>query len=201
MSEKITFSGVRLLSFSRNGKKGGVAKFRGSVTEGVCERMGWPVPDERLMDSHPEGDLAATACELIPKDKEMRSHALTLQAQRVNKFEVLRRELEGKNGKGYRHELQFEVQFGDPLGCSKLEGFMLAAGLAKCGLVVAYQVEQQQELPGTRVDMSGAQSDLPNVSPTAEQEAAVAEIEPEGELVEAVQEAARKRGRPRKDVQ
>lgn len=168
--QRITFSGVRLMGFKRELKRGGTARFRATVNSHVCEQMGWPEPDERLTSSDPEGDLAAVAVELIPKDKELRQWAiLDLSAQQIHKFQIVRRELEGKKSKGFRHELQFDVKFGDPLGCAKLEVFQLNAGEAKCGLVVSYkQREEQDELPGTRVDMS----------PSDDQRQAVMEMEP-----------------------
>lgn len=151
MAEKITFSGARLLQFSRSGKKGGTARFRGIVNAHVLGKMDWPEPDERVSSSRPEGDLQARIIEVIPKDKELRKFEFTLDCQRVHGFEIVRRELEGKKGKGFRHELQFDVTFGDQLGCAKLEHFMLNAGLAKCGVIVSYEPKAQQE----EIDLDG----------------------------------------------
>lgn len=209
MSKKITFSGVRLLGFSRNAKKGGVARFRASVTPGVCEAMDWPEADERLGSCKPDGDLAATHCEMIPKDKELRQWSFEIVSQRVHGFEVIRRELEGKQGKGYRHELQFDMVFGDPIGCAKLEVFLLNAGTAKCGLVVSYKPPAtQDELPGTRVDVQTGEVDGQMPLATQEQQDAVSEIpdgpierDPNAEYVERARERMAKRGRPAKDVQ
>lgn len=150
MSIKVTFSAARLIAFSRNGKKGGVAKFRAIVNAHVCEKLEWPEPDERLTSCSPEADLAARIIEIIPKDKELRKWETTLDCQRVHNFQIVRREAEGKRGKGFRQELNFDVQFGDPLGCAKLEVVMLNIGLAKCGVIVSYEPKAEQselELP------------------------------------------------------
>lgn len=205
---KITFSGVRLLGFSRNAKQGGKARFRAVINAHVCEEMDWPLADERLGSCTPDGDLAAVHCEMIPKDKELRQWSFELVSQRVHKFEIIRRELEGKQGKGYRHELQFDVAFGDELGCAKLEVFLLNAGAAKCGLIVSYQPPAVQgELEGTRVDMSPDEDQLPL---TDEARAAVAEMPATDAGEDNVAYVARakermelvkKRGRPAKDVQ
>lgn len=158
MPKKITFSGCRLIGFSRNAKKGGMARFRSLVNGHVCEQMEWPAPDERLTSADPDGTLDGRIAELVPKDKELRQWSLTLDIQKVHSFHIIRCEAEGKKAKGYRHELQFDVAFGDPLGCAKLETFILTAGDCKCGLVISYDpAVVQEEMPLAEVQATEEQ--------------------------------------------
>lgn len=147
--EKLTFPTVTLLSFSRK-PTGGKAVFSGSVTTAVARAMEWTDIPECATSAALDGELSATQVELVPKDEALRRHAIILDTSKVAKFELVRREIEGKKGKGHRQELQFSVWFPDVKGARKLEEYMLTCG--KSTLSVSYQKQAQQaDLPGAAV--------------------------------------------------
>ena len=157
MSEKLTITSVTLLTFKRD-LKGGGADFSSSITQAVRKIMGWTEIPECYSGGSLDGDLAATVITLTPNDEALKRHAIDLDTTKVHKFEVVRLELEGKKGKGFRFELRFHVKFSDVKGCRKLEEYMLTAG--KSTMVVSYEKQAvQADLPGTEV-AADAQGDL-----------------------------------------
>ena len=147
MPDKLTFPTVTLLSFTRKPTRG-TAKLSGSVTAAISKAMGWTDIPECATSTSLEGELDVSLAMLTPKDKALERHAVDLDCSKVSKFQLVRRELEGKKGKGYRQELHFVVWFSDPNGARKLEQYMLAAG--KSTLVISYTKQAvQADLPGT----------------------------------------------------
>ncbi len=136
MSEKLTFTGVELLGFSRD-SEGGKAKFSSSLTSAIIKKMGWGEIPEFLTGGSLEGELAALSVELIPKEQELQRHHIQLETRQVSKFLTVRLELEGKSGKGHRTELRFTVLFQDTKGARKLEEYMLTC--KKSTMVVNYE--------------------------------------------------------------
>jgi hypothetical protein len=100
---------------------------------------------ECLTKANPEGELVASAVELIPDQKDMAKQAVSLGVCKVNGFEIVRRELESSRGKGHRLELRFNLGFQDTDGCRRLEQYMLTIGESKGKLNVSYQKKAQQE--------------------------------------------------------
>jgi hypothetical protein len=147
MPERLKFPTAQLLSFTRK-PESGVAKFSSTLPSDVMAQMEWTDIPECLTGANLEGELAASVVELIPKDAQLKRHAVELQTTKVNKFETVRLELEGKKGKGHRTELRFEVVFNDPKGARMLEEYMQTAG--KCEVRISYERAAKQEtLPGT----------------------------------------------------
>lgn len=160
---RLTFSGVTLLGFCRTQTRS-KADFSSSLSSTVMKAMGWSDIPEWLTGAQPEGDLSATLLEIVPKEAELRKHAFDLTVSRLHKFEIVRLELEGKQGKGHRMELRFTAQFNDPDGARKLEAFMATIGEGKCSVTVSYT--KQETLPGVdpqqteeRAEAVGAASD------------------------------------------
>lgn len=148
-----------------------------------------------------DSDLTATIIELVPNNEELQAHAMTLDATGCGDFSVVHKE--SKKGKDSVKagtvivEVSCTVTFADPMGAAKLEAYMLSA--ARSEMTVTYTPQAvQDELPGTRVEMGADDKQMPLATP--EQREAVEGIE-DGTIAEAVEEARRKRGRPRKDVQ
>lgn len=166
---RLTFSGVTLLGFCRTQSKS-KADFSSSLTQAVMKAMGWSDIPEWLTGAQPEGDMNATLLELVPKEPELKKHAMDLDISRIHKFEIVRLELEGKQGKGHRVELRFQAAFNDPAGASKLERFMATIGEGKCSVTVSYT--KQEELPG--VSVTEADGMLPGVTQNKERAEAVA---------------------------
>ena len=147
MADRLTFPMAELLSFKRT-PDGGTAQFSSSITKAVASAMEWADIPECFTGGDLEGELAASTVELTPKDESLKRFAISLDTKLVYKFETVRRELEGKQGKGHRTELRFKVDFTDIKGARKLEEFMLTAG--KCSVTVSYQKQARQgDLPGT----------------------------------------------------
>lgn len=145
MADRITFTGAVLESFSRNGN-GGKAKFSCGLNVKVMQSMGWVEIPECLTGASLEGELHATACELVPSEAQLKKHGIELTISEVSKFESVRLEIEGKKGKGHRTELRFVVAFPDIKGARKLEEYMLTIGEGKSSLTVSYT--KQETIPG-----------------------------------------------------
>lgn len=147
MPDKLTFPTVQLLGYSRK-STGGVAQFSSSITAQIEKAMQWNDIPECATGASLEGELASSLVMLTPKDKELEKHSVDLDCTKVCSFELVRLELEGKKGKGYRQELRFKVHFNDVKGGRKLEEYLLTCG--KGQLVVSYTKQPVQEtIPGT----------------------------------------------------
>lgn len=150
---RTTFTSVELLEFGRSKKKGGRSKWKAPLTQAVIKLMGWEDIPECYRGGQLSDDLAARQIEVTPNEEDLAKHSTTLDVQRMHKFEVVRRELEGKRGKGTELELHFSIEFADDTGCQKLERYMRVANKSK--LRVDYEpAAVQPDLPGTKEDGS-----------------------------------------------
>jgi hypothetical protein len=146
LSDKITFTGVVLKSFSRN-HKGGTARFSSNFTQTVANKMGWAGLASGQTSCRLEGDLAASNVSLQPTAGELSNWTIEFTASVATGFEALRYELEGKKGKGFRYELHFAVEFKDMTACRFLEEFITHVGEHKSTLSVSYtQAAEQTDL-------------------------------------------------------
>lgn len=143
MAQTIKFNKVVLDSFTRKGKIG-TASFTAQLTDSIIEAMNWEPCPESFTGGDPEGELSAKQADLVPSEKALSMHRCVLSIQTVYKFEIVRRELEGKRGKGHRFDLKFKMDFDDLKGCKKLEQYMLTLAGAEGSLTVQY--EKQAEL-------------------------------------------------------
>lgn len=141
MPETLQFVSAQLKSFGRD-RKGGYAVFAASFTKTVCDVMGWSGFPEGAQSVKLEGDLHATHAKLTPKEKPLIKHAVDIDINEVSGFQVLRLELEGHKGKGWRYELRFEVGFNGAAGCRQLEEYMMTIGEGKSTLLVSYSKQQ-----------------------------------------------------------
>jgi hypothetical protein len=210
MGKRLIARNTLLRSVSRTPKTGGKAKFTFPLTPKIARGLGWPeLPDGTKGWSPEDSELSATLIELKPNNEELKAVSCVIDCQHMGDFQIIcKAKKKGKDSvKGSEKitEVMCTVTFGDPLGCAKLEAYMLSA--ARSEMLVVYNPQPlQDELPGTRVGLTGPDSQLPldGVQPTAEQAAEVAGIPTEGQTAEkAVAEIVerRKRGRPAKDVQ
>lgn len=156
MADRLQFPTAELLKFSRK-KEGGTAQFSSTITKAVMATMEWTEIPECATGATLDGELAASTLELIPKDEALNRHAISIDINLVDTFVTVRRELEGKQGKGHRTELRFTAHFQDIKGARKLEEFMMTAG--KCSVTISYQKQAKQAgLPGVE---ASAQEELP----------------------------------------
>jgi len=160
MAERINLTTVQLEAFGRT-RKGGWAKFSSGINSKIVDAMEWAEVPECTTSAKMAGELDASVVSLMPKDEALKRHAFDLDSNRVDSFEIVRRELEGKKQKGFRQELHFKVRFNDPTGCKKLEAYFLTVG--KSSLQISYTRQPKQEdLPGAELKADDRQQELPN---------------------------------------
>jgi hypothetical protein len=149
MSDRITFTSVRLKSLTRD-HKGTTAHFAASMNASVSKAMGWlEIIPEFLTSAKLEGDLAATILELKPKSEELTKHGRELSINRVAGFEAIRMEIKGKKGKGFRTELRFDVKSAQPDAARRFEEYMWSVGEEPSTATVSYDKPTQTSLlPG-----------------------------------------------------
>lgn len=195
-----------LLVSTKRTKKGGFASVKFQLTPKITKALEWPEMPEGTAEWCPDVDeLAAQTIEFVPNNPELNHNAVSVEATSIGDFVVVRKRLnEGKNSQLAQKtitEVLCLIKFQDPTGCAKLEQYM--QGAKRSEMHVSYTPQpKQDELPGTRVDMSPDPA-LP--FQTEERAAAIAEEfpdrDPNAEYVERAKERMAKRGRPRKDVQ
>ncbi len=145
-TERLNILGAVLLGFSKK-QSGGRAVFASPMASELSETLAWGDIPEFMTGAALEGSLHLSSCELTPKDKLLRTHAITLDAGQMTEFKTVRRELKGTKGKGHRVELRFMVLFSDPAGCAKLEAYMQGVGSEKSAIRISFTKEPvQQEL-------------------------------------------------------
>ena len=111
-----------------------------------------------LYDRDPVAELAAQNIEFVPNNPELNHNAVSVEAQSIGDFVVVRKKKkEGKNSVKADKvitEVLCLIRFQDPTGCAKLEQYM--QGAKRSEMRVSYTPQpQQDELPGTRVDVTG----------------------------------------------
>jgi len=145
MPDTLKFSSAILKSFGRD-KNGGHAVFTASFTKPLCDAMGWGGVPEGAQSIKLEGDLHATHATLTPKEKPLAKHEIDFDISEISDFQVIRLELEGHKGKGWRFELRFKVYSAARSICRALEEYMMSIGEVKSVLQVSY-VKQGVLLP------------------------------------------------------
>lgn len=146
---KTTFTGVTLKSFTRNGKEI-TAALSANLTEKLCEMMGWRMMADKETAVSLEGKLAANVVTLNGAGT-LSNFSVDIDAQSLESFEGVRREIENKKGKGFRHELHFKIKSADSTGCRDLEKFILSIpeGKGTCIVMHAPTAPKQGELDVT----------------------------------------------------
>ena len=158
MPSKVTFTSARLESFSRS-TKGGIAQFSAAWNKKAADALEWSELPDSVSGADLDGDLAASILELTPSDKPLAKHAIELDITRVHKFEAVRLELEGKQGKGHRLEVRFKVSFVAAAACELLESYMLTVGEGKSTLTVSYAKQGSLALTPEQQQAASAEMD------------------------------------------
>jgi hypothetical protein len=161
MPDKVTFLSAQLLSFKRK-PNGGSAQFSCSLSQPMCRAMGWiaDIPAFVAKVERLDGDLAAHALYLVPKDRALERHAIELEITKVHKFKSVRLELEGSRGKGHRTEIRFQVDFADVKGARKLEEYILTCGKSTATVTYTRQaVQETLESPAGDEPLLGDEDD------------------------------------------
>ena len=141
MSKRLIARNTLLRSVSRTPKTGGKAKFTFPLTSKIAKSLGWPeLPDGTKGWSPEDSELSATLIELKPNNEELKAVACVIDCQHMGDFQIIRKaKKKGKDSvKGSEKitEVMCVVTFGDPLGCAKLEAYMLSA--ARSEMLVVY---------------------------------------------------------------
>ena len=194
-----------LLVSTKRTKKGGFANVKFQLTSKITKALDWPDMPEGTAEWCPDVDeLVAQNVEFVPNNPELNHNAVSVEAQSIGDFVVVRkRKKEGKNSVKADKvitEVLCLIRFQDPTGCAKLEQYM--QGARRSEMRVSYTPHpQQDELPGTRVDVTG-ETDLPLLGTAEAREAAnsTPETDSNAEYVERAKERM-KRERPAKNVQ
>ncbi len=174
MSKRLKIVNALVSSMGRK-KNVGSVKIKFQLTQAVTDALDWPQMPEGTAEWVPEVDeLQASMIELTPNNPELKAVACSIDTSTIGDFMVQRKKKKaGKNSvKADKTitEVICTVRFADPLGCAKLEQYMQSA--ARSEMLVVYEPQPtQDELPGTRVDMSpidGRQPLIPGTDPQPE---------------------------------
>lgn len=198
MSKKrFTAVNTLLVSTSRT-KKGGFAKVKFQLTAKVTAALEWPEMPEGTAEWCPDVDeVLSDLIEFTPNNSELARFAVSIDASSIGDFIVVRKRKKAGKNSVRADKLITEViaiiKFTDPTGCAKLEQYMQSA--ARSEMLVVYTPQpSQDELPGTRVDMSPSDSQASLPMATEEQRERVQEMEPgEGERPTHAQKVAERR--------
>ena len=133
---KTTFTGVKFKQFTR--KDDGLdASFSSNLTAALIKSMGWAELQNHEKSVDLTGGLAAQTITLNGSGT-LSTFSVDIEAQSVGKFVGIRKELEGKKGKGFRHELHFNVKSADRTGARDLEKYILSIPEGKGTMIVMH---------------------------------------------------------------
>ena len=155
--KRFTAVNALLISTTRD-KMGGRAKVKFQLTAKVTKALGWPEMPEGTAEWCPDvNELVSTLVELTPNNPELRQNSVSVDTESIGDFMVTRKKKKvGKNAVKAEKtitEVSCTIRFSDPTGCGKLEQYI--QGAARSEMLVCYTPQpEQDELPGTRVDMS-----------------------------------------------
>lgn len=133
---KTTFTGLTLKQFVRK-PEGLDASLSANLTAAVMKSMGWTELRDHEKSAKLEGSLAARTVTLNGAGT-LSSFEVSIEAQSVGDFEGIRRELEGKKKKGFRHELHFKLKSADKTAARDLEKFIQSIPEGKGTMIVMH---------------------------------------------------------------
>lgn len=133
---KTTFTGLTLKSFNRK-SDGLTASFSANLSEKVIRSMGWTQLADHEKSVDLDGALAAQTATLNGNGT-LSTFEVSIEAQSVSGFVGVRREIEGKKKKGFRHELHFTLKSADKTGARDLEKFIQSIPEGKGTMIVMH---------------------------------------------------------------
>lgn len=131
---KTKFTGLTLKQFTRKDDSL-EANFSSNLTAEVIKQMGWTELKDHEMSVNLTGSLAAQTITLNGAGT-LSTFEVSIEAQSVGSFQGVRREIEGKKQKGFRHELHFKVKSADRSGGRDLEKYILSIPESKGTMIV-----------------------------------------------------------------
>ena len=142
---KTKFTGLTLKSFTR--KDDGIdMNLSANLTAELIRSMGWGELRDHEKSVKLDGALAARTITLNGAGT-LSTFEVSIEAQSVGDFEGVRKEIEGKKQKGFRHELHFKARSADRTGARDLEKFILSIPEGKGTMIVMHSPaapEQEQ---------------------------------------------------------
>ena len=105
--------------------------------EKLFDRMNWQVPGDHVTEQKLEAVLEGGNFILTASDKLVEAE-VDLDFGKITGFSCVRRELEGKKGKGFRRELKFSATLKNANALALIEGYMNECDNARGTLVVSY---------------------------------------------------------------
>jgi hypothetical protein len=158
---KIIFQGARIDEMKLSDAATGSFKFvirvgNGKPLEMLCRKLECQVPEEKTteqgIDKKLEGGSLTLLCETtIGKNVE-----IDMPYKAATSFKLVRRELVGKKGKGWRRELHFSGTFDDTTGAARFESYMTRTNNAEGVLTLTYLKEpaEQSKIPLTEAQQA-----------------------------------------------
>jgi hypothetical protein len=108
---KLTFTGVTLHKAERDLKRG-LLHFSASLTKPVIEGLKWGELPKAATNSGMDGAISQASMSMSAKQSDLfEKGEFRADVQSVSKFEIVRMELKGKKGKGFRHVVRFVATF------------------------------------------------------------------------------------------
>lgn len=157
----INFVGAKIASIGRGDPKSASCTFHCVLGKGMgklFEKMGWEVPGEKCsmekLDGKLDGGHFIMTGSGDPDQLKLKSTngkvntdaEVEIDFGSITDFACYRFEIEGRKGKGFRHELRFKATVKNEDGMALLESYMSQTGNGKGNLKVAYLKESVQEV-------------------------------------------------------
>lgn len=160
---KITIPTVWIDRFTRVDPTSASVKFRSrpnpAQLKELTQRMGWAPPSLKDCEKKCDGKFAGghfilsasidqeAAAKIKAKSRDGSVDTETqvdIEYKTITGFQLLRMEIEGNRGKGFRWELRFEASTAAPDAAANLESYMLRTDNARGSLAINYMEEPEQ---------------------------------------------------------
>jgi hypothetical protein len=138
------FTGVTLHKAERDLKRG-LLHFSANLTKPIAEAMKWGDLPKASTSSSMEGSIIGVSLSMSAKQAGLfEKGEFRSQAQSLDKFEIVRLELKGKKGKGFRHVVRFVARFVDSDILALAEQWIISVGDGTATLTATGELSQGQ---------------------------------------------------------
>lgn len=120
--------------------------------------LGW-IEAAGITSSKLKGSITATGIELIPNGMEMKKYSLSLEANEVRNFSLVR--LTDKEGSTTSLELRFQVAISQKGAAARLENYLDHVGQGIAQLKIGYQKQDDLDLQANHEDEEQESEDSP----------------------------------------
>lgn len=148
----IIFNGARIAEVKLSDAATGSFKFavrvgNGKPLEMLCRRLECQVPEESTTEQGIEKKLEGGHLTLLCETTIGKNVDIDMPYKACNSFKLVRRELIGKKGKGFRRELHFNGTFNDMTGAARFESYMNRTENAEGILTLTYPDKPAEQTP------------------------------------------------------